>query len=176
MYYNADSKVYLDGKIIPAKEAQTDLYAQTLQYGSGVFEGIRSYETPDGVRIFKAKEHYERLKYSAKSMHMPFPWTVDELTKISYELLEINQLKDAYDLELETTLEKQSLNPFRFEQTELSVEDVKNLFEEVCCIIRMNDPNAFGIKQNEEGKLETYQSTSYSAAYHTFGSGTVGRT
>lgn len=87
-----------------------------------------------------------------------------------------NQLKDAYDLELETTLEKQSLNPFRFEQTELSVEDVKNLFEEVCCIIRMNDPNAFGIKQNEEGKLETYQSTSYSAAYHTFGSGTVGRT
>ena len=62
MYYNADSKVYLDGKFIPAKEAQTDLYAQTLHYGSGVFEGIRSYDTPDGVRIFKAKEHYERLK------------------------------------------------------------------------------------------------------------------
>ena len=96
MYYNADSKVYLDGEFIPAKEAQTDLYAQTLHYGSGVFEGIRSYDTPDGVRIFKAKEHYERLKYSAESMHMPFPWTVDELTKISYELLEINNLKDAY--------------------------------------------------------------------------------
>jgi branched-chain amino acid aminotransferase len=96
MYYNADSKVYLDGEFIPAKEAQTDLYAQTLHYGSGVFEGIRSYDTPDGVRIFKAEEHYERLKYSAESMHMPFPWTVDELTKISYHLLEINQLKDAY--------------------------------------------------------------------------------
>ena len=96
MYYNADSKVYLDGEFIPAKEAQTDLYAQTLHYGSGVFEGIRSYDTPDGVRIFKAKEHYERLKYSAESMHMPFLWTVDELTRISYDLLEINQLKDAY--------------------------------------------------------------------------------
>lgn len=96
MYYNADSKVYLDGKFIPAKEAQTDLYSQTLHYGSGVFEGIRSYDTPDGVRIFKAKEHYERLKYSAESMHMPFPWTADELTRITYELLEMNKLKDAY--------------------------------------------------------------------------------
>jgi branched-chain amino acid aminotransferase len=96
MYYNADSKVYLDGKFILAKDAQTDLYSQTLHYGSGVFEGIRAYDTPDGVRIFKAKEHYERLKYSAESMHMPFPWTVEELTKISYELLEINNLKDAY--------------------------------------------------------------------------------
>lgn len=96
MYYNADSKVYLDGKFIPAKAAQTDLYSQTLHYGSGVFEGIRSYDTPDGVRIFKAKEHYERLKYSAESMHMPFPWTADELTRITYELLEMNKLKDAY--------------------------------------------------------------------------------
>lgn len=96
MYYNAESKVYLDGEFILAKDAQTDLYSQTLHYGSGVFEGIRSYDTPDGVRIFKAKEHYERLKYSAESMHMPFPWSVDQLTKISYELLEINNLKDAY--------------------------------------------------------------------------------
>lgn len=96
MYYNAESKVYLDGEFILAKDAQTDLYSQTLHYGSGVFEGIRAYDTPDGVRIFKAKEHYERLKYSAESMHMPFPWSVDQLTKISYELLEINNLKDAY--------------------------------------------------------------------------------
>lgn len=96
MYYNAESKVYLDGEFILAKDAQIDLYSQTLHYGSGVFEGIRAYDTPDGVRIFKAKEHYERLKYSAESMHMPFPWSVDQLTKISYELLEINNLKDAY--------------------------------------------------------------------------------
>lgn len=96
MYFKADTKVYLDGKFVPANEAQTDLYAQTLHYGSGVFEGIRSYDTPDGVRIFKAKEHYERLKYSAESMHISFPWTIEELEKISYDLLEINNLKDAY--------------------------------------------------------------------------------
>jgi branched-chain amino acid aminotransferase len=96
MYFNSETKVYLDGKFVNASEAQTDLYAQTLHYGSGVFEGIRSYDTPDGVRIFKAKEHFERLKYSAECMHIQFPWTVEELTKISYELLEINGLKDAY--------------------------------------------------------------------------------
>jgi branched-chain amino acid aminotransferase len=96
MYFNSETKVYLDGKFVNASEAQTDLYAQTLHYGSGVFEGIRSYDTPDGVRIFKPKEHFERLKYSAECMHIQFPWTVEELTKISYELLEINGLKDAY--------------------------------------------------------------------------------
>ncbi len=96
MYFNSETKVYLDGKFVNASVAQTDLYAQTLHYGSGVFEGIRSYDTPDGVRIFKAKEHFERLKYSAECMHIQFPWTVEELTKISYELLEINGLKDAY--------------------------------------------------------------------------------
>ncbi|MFY7944846.1 MAG: branched-chain amino acid transaminase [Crocinitomicaceae bacterium] len=96
MYYNSNSQVYFNGKFVKANEATTDLYAQTLHYGSGVFEGIRSYDTPDGVRIFKAKEHFERLKYSAECMHIQFPWTVEELTKISYELLEINGLKDAY--------------------------------------------------------------------------------
>jgi hypothetical protein len=92
----------------------------------------------------------------------------------SFHVKFFNQLKEAYDSNSETTLEKADRNPFRFEQTELSVEDVKNLFEEVCCIIRMNDPNSFGIKQNKEGKLEAYQSTSYSSGGfqgHTFGSG-----
>ena len=96
MYYKPETKVYLDGKFIFAKDAQTDLYAQTLHYGSGVFEGIRSYDTPDGVRVFKSKEHYERLKYSAECMHISFPWTIEELEKVTYELLEMNGLKDAY--------------------------------------------------------------------------------
>ena len=85
-----------------------------------------------------------------------------------------NQLKESYDSNSGTTLEKTDRPPFKFEQTELSVKDAKKLFEEVCCIIRMNDPNAFGIKQNKEGKIEAYQSTSYSAGGfqgHSFGSG-----
>lgn len=95
-YYNDNTTVYLNGKWQLAKNAKTDLYSQTLHYGCGVFEGIRSYNTEDGVRVFKAEEHYERLKYSALKMHLNFPWEVEELVRLTYELLEKNDLKDAY--------------------------------------------------------------------------------
>ena len=58
MYYNEETTVYLNGKWIKAKDAQTDLYNQTMHYGNGVFEGIRAYDTEDGVQVFKAKEHF----------------------------------------------------------------------------------------------------------------------
>lgn len=96
MYYNENTTVFLNGKWLKAAEAQTDLYAQTLHYGNGVFEGIRSYNTEDGVLVFKAKEHYERLLYSAKKMHINLNYSVDELTNLTYELLEQNNLTDAY--------------------------------------------------------------------------------
>lgn len=96
MYYNKDTKIFLDGKWLKASEATTNLYAQTLHYGNGAFEGIRSYKTEDGAQVFKAKEHYERLKYSAEIMHINFSYTVEELTKLTYELLEKNNLQDAY--------------------------------------------------------------------------------
>ena len=88
MYYNENTTVYLNGKWLKAIDAKTDLYAQTLHYGNGVFEGIRSYDTEDGVQVFKAKEHFERLLYSAEKMHINLNYTVDELTKITYDLLE----------------------------------------------------------------------------------------
>ena len=96
MYYNENTTIYLDGKWLKASEATTDLYAQTLHYGNGVFEGIRSYKTEDGAHIFKAKEHYDRLKYSAKVMHINLDYTSEELTALSYELLDRNNLKNAY--------------------------------------------------------------------------------
>jgi len=96
MYYKENTQVFLDGKWLLASEATTNLYAQTLHYGNGVFEGIRSYKTEDGVQIFKAKEHYERLKYSAEVMHIDLNYSVDELIKLTYELLERNNLEDAY--------------------------------------------------------------------------------
>lgn len=96
MYYNQNTLVFLNGNWMKASEATTDLYSQTLHYGSGVFEGIRSYKTPDGTRIFKAVEHYERLLYSAEKMHMKLPYSVEELISLTYQLLEKNNLKDAY--------------------------------------------------------------------------------
>lgn len=95
-YYTDDSTVFLDGKWIPAKEAQVSLYNQTMHYGNGVFEGIRSYSTEDGVRVFKAEEHYDRLIRSARKMHISFDYSVEELSELTYALLNRNQLKDAY--------------------------------------------------------------------------------
>lgn len=96
MYYNENTLVFLNGKWLKAKDATTDLYAQTLHYGNGVFEGIRSYNTEDGVKIFKAKEHYDRLLYSANKMHIKLNYTSEQLIDLTYELLEKNNLKDAY--------------------------------------------------------------------------------
>lgn len=96
MYYNENTIIFLDGKWMKAKDASTDLYSQTLHYGSGVFEGIRSYETEDGALVFKAKEHYERLHYSAEKMHIKLDFDVDQLVELTYELLEKNNLQNAY--------------------------------------------------------------------------------
>lgn len=96
MYFNENTLVFLNGTFIKAKDAQTSVYGQTLHYGNAVFEGIRSYDTPEGVRIFKAKEHYERFLYSAEKMHIKVSYSVDELIKLSYSVLEKNNLKNAY--------------------------------------------------------------------------------
>lgn len=96
MYFTDKTVVFLNGKFIKAKDANVTLYNQTMHYGSGVFEGIRSYSNPFGTRIFKAKEHYERLRNSAEKMHMKFNYSVKELVDISYELLKKNNLTDAY--------------------------------------------------------------------------------
>ena len=96
MYFNENSVVFLDGAFVKANAANVGLYNQTMHYGNGVFEGIRAYDTEDGVRIFKAKEHYDRLQYSAKVMGIKLPYTSEELEQITYRLLERNGLKDAY--------------------------------------------------------------------------------
>ena len=97
MYYNNETIVFSDGAFIKATDAKIDLYSQSLHYGYSVFEGIRSYKTDGGeTRIFKAKEHFERLQRSAAAMNIPFSYSVEELTNITYELLDKNDLLDAY--------------------------------------------------------------------------------
>ncbi|HMV07268.1 MAG TPA: branched-chain amino acid transaminase [Cyclobacteriaceae bacterium] len=96
MYYNANTILFLNGKYIKATDATTDLYSQTLHYGYGVFEGIRSYETSNGAKIFKAVEHFERLKKSCELVNIPFNYDTDELIQISYNVLKKNNMGDAY--------------------------------------------------------------------------------
>lgn len=97
MYYNSNTIIYLNGEFVKAADARMDMYSQSLHYGYSVFEGIRSYKTVNAeTKIFKAEEHFVRLKNSASAMNMPFHWVVDELIAATYEVLEKNNLHDAY--------------------------------------------------------------------------------
>ncbi|MEO0472251.1 MAG: aminotransferase class IV [Bacteroidota bacterium] len=88
--------VFLDGKIISAEEVGIDPLSQTLHYGNGVLEGLRSYETQQGPYIFKAKDHFERLAYSAARMRVSQPFTAEEMEAASLAVLRANRLQAAY--------------------------------------------------------------------------------
>jgi branched-chain amino acid aminotransferase len=96
MYYDKNTVLFLDGKFVKAIDAKMDLFSQTLHYGYGVFEGIRSYLTVNGTKIFKPHEHFERLKRSCELVGIPMNYSVEELTQLSYQVLEKNNLANAY--------------------------------------------------------------------------------
>lgn len=85
-------KVYLNGTYVPADEAKISVMTHALQYGTGCFEGIRAYynETDDCLYAFGLKEHFQRLKQSAKILFITIPHTVDELCEITVKLLQHN--------------------------------------------------------------------------------------
>lgn len=95
-YYTESTILYNDGEFKKASNTTIDLYAQTLHYGYGVFEGIRAYKTESGTKIFKAEEHYNRLKRSAEMIHIPFNYSIQELIEITYEVLKQNNFENAY--------------------------------------------------------------------------------
>jgi branched-chain amino acid aminotransferase len=96
MYYTPDTIIYHDGQFVKAKDASADLFAQTLHYGYGAFEGLRAYRTVHGTKIFKAHDHFERLHNSCRLAGIPLNTSVEELTQLSYQVLERNNLSDAY--------------------------------------------------------------------------------
>ncbi|WP_276501257.1 branched-chain amino acid transaminase [Terrimonas pollutisoli] len=97
MYYNEHTIIYHNGELVKAAEAKTDFYSQSLHYGYAVFEGIRSYRVASGeTKIFKEVEHYERLKRSALALNMPYPFDTTELIDATYQVLQKNNLQDAY--------------------------------------------------------------------------------
>ncbi|MGK2863205.1 MAG: branched-chain amino acid transaminase [Chitinophagaceae bacterium] len=96
-YYNDNTVLWLNGDFVKASEAKMDFFSQSLHYGYSVFEGIRSYKTADGkTKIFKEKEHYDRLEQSALALNMPYRWKSNELIRVTYEVLKRNNLADAY--------------------------------------------------------------------------------
>lgn len=96
MYYNENTIVYVSGKYCKAADASTSLYDQSIHYGYAAFEGIRSYETENGTRIFKAIEHFQRLQYSCESVGIPYAFDNEVLIDVCYQLLDKNNLSNAY--------------------------------------------------------------------------------
>lgn len=96
MYYNNDTIIYFNGTFVKAAETRIDLYSQSLHYGYAVFEGIRSYPVNGGTKMFKGKEHYDRLRNSAAVMKMPFAYSTQQLLDLTYETLKRNDFTDAY--------------------------------------------------------------------------------
>ena len=95
-YFTENTILFYEGQYVRATDAHTSLYVQTLHYGYGVYEGIRSYSTETGVQIFKAREHYERLLQSCRLLGIPCNYSVEEMIEISYKVLEANDFSDAY--------------------------------------------------------------------------------
>ena len=89
--------IWMNGKIIPWAEATVHVFTHALHYGSSAFEGIRIYETKSGPAIFRGREHYERLLFSAKVAHIPSPITdLNEWMKITADVAKANGHRSAY--------------------------------------------------------------------------------
>ena len=89
-------KIWMNGEFVPWDEARIHVGAHGLHYGSGVFEGIRAYETPNGTAVFRLTDHLKRLDNSAKLLGMELPFTVEQLREVSHELIAINGLPECY--------------------------------------------------------------------------------
>ena len=87
-----DGSIWMNGALIPWKDARVHVLTHGLHYASSVFEGERAYA---GV-IFKLREHTERLVYSAKELGFEIPYTVDEIDAACVKTLEANGLADGY--------------------------------------------------------------------------------
>ncbi len=80
-------KIWMNGELVDWADAKIHVGAHGLHYGSGVFEGVRCYETPQGPAVFRGRDHFQRLQNSARLLYMEIPFTVDELQAGCNELL-----------------------------------------------------------------------------------------
>ncbi len=89
--------IWMNGKLVPEQDANVHVLSHGLHYGSSFFEGIRAYETVDGrTAVFRLKEHLQRLHETAKIYKTEIPYSVEELTEATNQVIKENKLKSAY--------------------------------------------------------------------------------
>lgn len=91
-----DGLIWLDGAMVPWREAKTHVLTHTLHYGMGVFEGVRAYQTPQGAAIFRLEEHTNRLFNSAHILNMNMPWDRATINQAHRDVVRENGLDSAY--------------------------------------------------------------------------------
>jgi branched-chain amino acid aminotransferase len=89
-------KIWFNGELIPWEDAKIHVLTHSLHYGTGVFEGVRAYETSRGPAVFRLTEHIERLFNSAKIMMMDIPYSVDELVQATKDTVRATGLPSCY--------------------------------------------------------------------------------
>jgi branched-chain amino acid aminotransferase len=85
--------IWFNGKLVPWEKATVHVLSHALHYGSSVFEGVRAYETPKGVAIFRLRDHTRRLFDSAKIYRLPMPFSAEQLNEACRQVIAANDLK-----------------------------------------------------------------------------------
>ena len=96
MGFTPTEHIWFNGKLIPWGDAKVHVLAHGLQYGTGVFEGMKSYPTADGPAIFRLDAHMERFYKSAELYDLGIPYSQETLTEASLEVVRANKLEAAY--------------------------------------------------------------------------------
>ena len=91
-----DGVIWLDGELVPWREAKVHVLTHTLHYGMGVFEGVRAYKTDAGTAIFRLDAHTDRLFRSAHILMMPMPWDKATINEAQRAVVRENKLESAY--------------------------------------------------------------------------------
>ncbi len=88
--------IWHNGELVAWEDAKVHVLTHGLHYGTGVFEGVRAYETAQGTSIFRHQDHLARLLKSAELYYMPVPFTLEELRAATHELIVANDLRECY--------------------------------------------------------------------------------
>jgi branched-chain amino acid aminotransferase len=96
MGYTPTEKIWFNGKLVPWNDAKVHVLAHGLQYGTGVFEGMKSYPTADGPAIFRLDAHLDRFFKSAELYDLAIPYSQHTLAEASLEVVRANKLEASY--------------------------------------------------------------------------------
>ncbi len=94
--FREDGIVWMNGKLVPWKEANIHLASHVIHYGSSIFEGFRAYRNAKGTAIFRLEAHTKRLYNSCKIYRMEIPYTPEQLKQAIIQTIQANRLKECY--------------------------------------------------------------------------------